>query len=220
MIRLASICGGTSTYWGILWREVDSLIWLFCLRPDYLELIEYRLKQSMPEKNPKYWLQGVIEWPQAFLVPGEERRGLQRRVPRPALAVLQALTRKLTPEDARRILEGLQGLFRYGWSGKRSFQESPETNGEKTSRAMLPSREWAPPRRTRRDGWPGCPLTLPALVSSRFSFYPCCPVFFLSSSAGPFFACGPRIHPRNVLSLPDDMTSDFRCFCRRLIDYW
>jgi hypothetical protein len=45
MIRLASIFGGTSTYRGILQKEVDSLIGFFCLRPvDYPELIEYRLK--------------------------------------------------------------------------------------------------------------------------------------------------------------------------------
>src|ERR1035437_7713260 len=45
------------------------------------------------------------------------------------------------------------------------------------------------------------PLTLPALVSSRFVSYPCYPAFFLSSSVGPFFVYGPWIHPRNVLNL-------------------
>ena len=86
------------------------------------------------------------------------------------------------------------------------FQESPVTSGKKTRWVMPPSREWTPPRRTRRDEWLVCPLTLPALVSSRFVSYPCYPAFFLSSSAGPFFVYGPRIHlPRNVLSLPDDM---------------
>jgi len=37
---------------------VDSLIWFFCLQPDYPELIEYRLKQSMLVKIARCFVTG------------------------------------------------------------------------------------------------------------------------------------------------------------------
>jgi len=42
MIRLASILGGTSIYWGILWGEPDRSIWFLGLRRDYPEHVHPR----------------------------------------------------------------------------------------------------------------------------------------------------------------------------------
>jgi hypothetical protein len=68
MIRLTSIFGGRLSILRDTLKEVDSRIRFFYLQSDYPELIEYRLKQSMPEKIARCFVTGSSEQKSRLLI--------------------------------------------------------------------------------------------------------------------------------------------------------